>query len=45
MVECNKVNARISDSQLNKLKSAVKNKTEVNLRMNNKIFNGNNLPH
>ena len=45
MVEYNKVNARLSDSQLNKLKSAVKNQTGVTLRMNIKMFHGNNLPH
>ena len=31
--------------QLNKLKTAAKNKTGVTLRMNIKMFNGNNLPH
>ena len=39
MVEYNKVNARLSNSQLNKLKSAVKNQTEVTLRMTMKMFN------
>ena len=42
MVEYNTVNAKLSDSQLNKLKSAVKNRHETTLRMNVKIFNGNN---
>ena len=41
----NTVNVKLSDSQLNKLKSAAENKTGVTLRMNIKIFNGNNLPH
>ena len=45
MVEYNKVNARLSDSQLIKLNSAAKNQTGVTLRMNIIIFNGNNLPH
>ena len=45
MVEYNKVNVRLSDSQLNKLKSAVKNQTRVTLRLNIKMFNGNNLLH
>ena len=45
MVEYNKVNVILSDSQLNKIKSAVKNQTGVTLRMNIKMFNGNNLPH
>ena len=44
MVECNKVNVKLSDSQLNKLKSAVKNQTGVTLRMNIKMFNGNSFP-
>ena len=45
MVEYNKVDVKLSDSQLNKLKTAAKNKTGVTLRMNIKMFNGNNLPH
>ena len=45
MVEYNTVNAKLSNSQLNKLKSAVKNKQGTTLRMNARIFNGNNLPH
>ena len=47
MVECNKVNAKLSDSQLNnlKLKIAVKTQTGTTLRVNVKMFNGNNLPH
>ena len=45
MVEYNTVNAKLSNSQLNKLKSAVKNKQETTLRMNARMFNGNNLPH
>ena len=45
MVEYNIVNAKLSDSQLNKLKTAVKNQTGATLRMNIKMFNGNNLPH
>ena len=45
MVECNKVNVKLSNSQLNKLRSATENQTEVTLRMNIKMFNGNNLPH
>ena len=44
MVEYNKVNVKLSDSQLNNPKSAVGNKTGVTLRMNIKMFNGNNLP-
>ena len=45
MVEYNKVNAKLSDSQLNKLKSTDKNQTGIALRMNIKMFNENNLPH
>ena len=45
MIEYNKVNFKLSDSQLNKLKSAIKNQTGFTLRMTMKIFNGNDLPH
>ena len=38
MTEYNKVSVKLSDSQLNKLKSAVKNQTGVTLRMGMKIF-------
>ena len=45
MVEYNRVNVKLSDSQLNKLKSAVKNHTEITLRTNIKMFEVNNLPY
>ena len=45
MVEYNTVNVKLSNLQLNKLKSAVKNKQGTTLRMNARMFNGNNLPH
>ena len=45
MVEYNKVNVELSDTQLNNLKSAAKNRQGVTLRMNTEIFEGNNLPH
>ena len=45
MVEYNKINAKLTDTQLKKLKTAVKNKTETTLRMSLKMFNGNDLPH
>ena len=45
MVEYNTVNAKISNSQLNKLNSAVKNKQGTTLRMNARMFNGNSLPN
>ena len=45
MVEYSKVNVKLSDTQLKKLKTAVKNKTGTTLRINLKMLNGNNLPH
>ena len=45
MVEYSKVNVKLSDTQLKKLKTAVKDKTGTNLRMSLKNFNGNDLPH
>ena len=44
MVEYNKVSVKLSDSQLNKLKNAVKSQTEVTLKINIKMFEGKNLP-
>ena len=44
MVEYSEVNVKLSDLQLNKLITATKNRQDLNLRMNTKIFNGNNLP-
>ena len=44
MVEYNKVNVKLSDAQLKKLKTAVKNKTGTTLRMSLKMFNENDLP-
>ena len=45
MVEYSKVNVKLSDTQLKKLKTAVKNKTVTTLRMSLKMFNKNDLPH
>ena len=45
MVECNKVHVKLTDTQLKKLKTAVKDKTETTLRMNLKMLDGNDLPH
>ena len=45
MVEYNTVNAKLSTSQLNNIKSASKDQTGTTLRMSAKMFNGNNLPH
>ena len=42
MVEYSKVNVKLSDTQLKKLKTAVKNKIGTTLRMSLKMFN---LPH
>ena len=44
MVEYSKVNVKLSNSQLNKMKTAAKNQTGVTLRMNI-MFNGNSLSH
>ena len=44
MVEDSKVNVKLLDSQLSKLKTAVKNQTWTILRMNIKMFNRDNLP-
>ena len=44
MVEYNKINVKLLDSQLNRLKSAVKNQAAATLRMNMKTLNENNLP-
>ena len=45
MVEYNKVNVKLTDTQFKKLKTGVKNKTGTTLRMNSKILDGNDLPH
>ena len=45
MLEYNTVNAKLSDSQQNKLKSAVKNRQGTTLRKNTRMFSANNLPH
>ena len=37
MAQYNSLNVRLSNSQLNKLKSAIKNKTEVILRLSSNI--------
>ena len=44
MVEYNRVNVKLSNLQLNELKSAAKNKQGTTLRVNARMFNGNNLP-
>ena len=45
MVEYSKVNVKLSDIQLKKLKAAVKDKTGTTLRMSLKMFAENDLPH
>ena len=45
MVEYTKVNVKLSDSQIKKLKDAVKDNTGTTLRINFKMFNGIDLPH
>ena len=45
MVEYNTVNAKLSESQLNKLNSSVKNKQGTTLRVNARMSSTNNLPH
>ena len=45
MVEYWKVNVKLSDTQLKKLKTAINNKTGTTLRMSLKVFAENDLPH
>ena len=45
MVEYSKVNVKLSDTQLKKLKTAVKDNTGTTLRISLKMFDGNDLPH
>ena len=45
MVEYSKGNLKLSDTQLKKLKTDVKDKTGTTLRMSLEMFAGNDLPH
>ena len=45
MIEYSEVNVKLSDTQLKKLKTAVRNKTGTTLRMSLKMLDGNDLPH
>ena len=47
MTQYNNLNVELSNSQLNKLKSAIKNETEVVLRLSTNMVgdNENNFPH
>ena len=38
MTQCNSLNGELSNSQLNKLKSAIKNETDVILRLSSNII-------
>ena len=38
MTQCNLLNVKLSDPQLNKLKSAIKNETEVVLRLSSNMI-------
>ena len=45
MVEYSQLNVKLSDTQLKKLKPALKNKTGTTLRMSLKMLDANDLPH
>ena len=45
MVEYSNVNVKLSDTQLEKVKTAVKYKKGTTLRISLKMFNGNDLPY
>ena len=47
MTQCNSLNVKLSNSQLNKLNSAIKNETEVVLRLVSIMIGDNetNFPH
>ena len=47
MTQYNSLNMKLSNSQLNKLKSAIKNETEVVLRLSSNMIGNNetNFPH
>ena len=47
MTQYNSLNVKLSNSQFNKLKSAIKNETEVVLRLSSNIIGDNetNFPH
>ena len=45
MVECSKVDVKLTNKQLKKLKTAAKNNAGTIFRMNLKMFDGNDLPH
>ena len=45
MIEYSIVNVKLTDTQLKKLKNALKSNTGTISRMSLKMFDGNNLPH
>ena len=47
MTQYNSLNVKLSNSQLNKLKSVIKDETEVALRLSSNMIgnNGTNFPH
>ena len=45
MVEYSKINVRLSDTQLKKLKTVVKDKTRTAMRISLKMLAGNDMPH
>ena len=45
MVECSKINIKLTYTELKKLKTAVKNKTGTIMGMSLKMFDRNDLPH
>ena len=45
MVEYSEINVKLTDTQLKKLNTAVKNKTGTTLRMSLKTLDGNDLSH
>ena len=45
MVQCSEVNVKLSDTQLKKLKAAIKKKTGTTLSMSFKFCDENDLPH
>ena len=42
MTQCNSLNVKLSNSQLNKLKPAIKNETEVVLRLSSNVIGDSN---
>ena len=45
MSQCNSLNVKLSNSQLNKLKSSIKNENDVVLRISSNMVSNTNFPH